>query len=93
MNAGWQYKASLIKMYSDVGSIQKVDVESIQKVLLMHADTVVRYPSFPWYARVPSSSNCSDRVSRMLMPEDANARRITVKVEQYLREDKRSRKR
>ena len=50
-------RAGLVKMHSPVATIKAV----LRKL----ADILADYPCFPWYARVPSSSNIADAPSRM----------------------------
>ena len=50
-------RAGLIKMTSDVPVIRRVQLDLVKE----WAST----PSFPWFARVPSSSNIADSVSRL----------------------------
>ena len=76
-------RAALIKMHSDV--------ETIKAVLKMHAAVMTKSPSFPWYARVPSASNCSDRISRMEEPAQ-KAVKVEVSIGDFVRTEKKRRK-
>ena len=60
------------------------DVQSIRLVLRKQAELLTRSPSFPWYARVPSASNCSDRVSRMEKPQILGAKEVKVRIGDFI---------
>ena len=49
-------RAGLIKMTSDIPAIRRIQLGLVE--------TWAANPSFPWYSRVPSSSNLADSVSR-----------------------------
>ena len=53
-------RAGLIKVHSSV--------ETISKVLLKFAVLLAEWPSYPWFSRVASASNCADRISRLKEP-------------------------
>ena len=67
-------RASLIKMQSDVASM---------RVALHRAEARLQEcPCFPWFARVPSSSNPGDAPSRLVKLEvDLKAKKIEVDLE------------
>ena len=75
-------RAGLIKMFSDVPSIRRVQLRLI--------DALNVTPCFPWYARVPSKSNVADNASRLVKLEifDKEAIRVHPNIDEFFMEAK-----